>query len=206
MKQLSISALILAFGFMASCGSTEDTSTHTESEIMTFTGPSEKSLYLSIVDQNEQDTSFIYKLSAVHNGDTIGFDLSMDKDIPAGVNTDGTVNEDNGFKTGTVKFIRSGEESDRLIQHLATLWAIDLENTSFSNSPVVPLTFSSNKDEVNHSSPATHSFKLFLNPDAREPGELFFTHDTYLRRVELQEKDSTYRLEILRALTGASDL
>lgn len=214
MKKRSIFTLALAAGLMASCGSTDqnqaqsgtDSTAVTGTDLITLTGAAERSLYLSIVDQSEQDTSFTYRVSAVHDGDTIGFNVSMAKDIQPGVNNDGSVNEENGFKTGTVQFHRSGAESDRFIQHLAQHWGITLENASFSNDPVVPLTFSSNKEGVDHSTPATHSFKLFFNPDAREPGELFFTHDTYLRRVELQEKDSTYRREILRALTGASEL
>lgn len=206
MKHYSIYWLLALF-FLVSCNSgqqqQQDQQEEASSEeIITLTGPAEKSLYLSIVETMEQDTAYVYNVQAMHDGELVGFHVSLDKDIPAGLDEMGAVLEDDGFKTGTIKFLRSGEESDRFIQALASYWGMEVEESTFSNEPVLPLVFSSNKSAASYDKPATHNFKLFFHPDVDEPGEMFFTHDTYLRRVEFQEKDSTYREEILRALRG----
>lgn len=204
MKHYAISCL-LAFIFLASCNSGQQQQEQQEAsgeDIITLTGPAKKSLYLSIVETTEQDTAYIFNVQAVHDGEVVGFHISMDKNIPAGIDEMGAVNENDGFTTGTIKFIRSGDESDRFIQALANYWGMEVEEAAFSSEPVIPLVFSSNKSAISYDSPSTHNFKLFFNPDVHEPGEMFFTHDTYLRRVELQEKDSVYREEVLRALSG----
>lgn len=161
-------------------------------------------VYLKISGRTEADTSILYTAQGLFEGDTLGFVVSLDRDIEPGVNEDGTVRE-TGFQTGTVKFLRSGEESDRFIEVLAQLWNVpEVASKGFSHEPVIPLSFSSNKVAVDHDKPTTNSFKLFFEPDAEEPGELFFTVDLYRRAVELQEKDAQYREMIVRTLAGMS--
>lgn len=159
-----------------------------------------KSIFLSITDKLEADTAFLYTVRGVFNSDTVGFIVSLDKDIEPGVLTDGSVDERAGFKVGTVKFIGNGTESDRFVSALAQLWGIPDSIYQFSNEAVVPLTFSSNNQEVDQLSPSTSNFKLFFEPDAAEPGEVFFTLDTYLRTIEIQEKNDSYRMAIFQSL------
>ena len=143
MKKLtSILLLFVAVLLTAACSGNK-TSEGDSIRVLSLTGSGQynKSIYLSIVDQSEQDTSFLYTVKGAFNGDTVGFYVSMDKNIPAGINEDGSVNQGDGFKTGTVKFIRSGEESDRFIAALASIWETEVSSTHFSDEAVQPLVF-----------------------------------------------------------------
>lgn len=204
MNKVNKVLLLLMVTMVAAACSGNKQSEEETTRVLSLTGSGDynKSLFLSIVDQNEQDTSLLYTVRGAFNGDTVGFYLSMDKNIPAGIFEDGNINAEDGYQTGTIKFIRSGEESDRFIAALATIWETEIASNSFSSEPVLPLVFSSNHKAVDFSKPSTHNFKLFFDMEAEEPGEIFFTHDTYHRRIELQEKDPSFRQVILNALAG----
>ncbi len=195
--------LFVAAIMAAACSGNKQSEGDDAPRVLSLTGSGQynKSLFLSIVDQTEQDTSFLYTVKGAFNGDTVGFYVSLDKEIPAGIDAEGSATMD-GFKTGSIKFLRSGDESDRFIAVLASIWETEPAGNSFSAEAVLPLVFSSNNKAVDFSKPATHNFKLFFDPDAAEPGEIFFTHDTYHQRIELQEKDPAYRQIILDALAG----
>jgi|SRR5690554_1918802 len=205
MKRFSIFSLLLAVMAMASCGGgSQEAKEETANDLINLKGASDKSVYLTIVEQIEQDTTHLFKVQAVHEGDTVGFDVVMAKEIAAGINLDETINQDAGFVTGNIQFLRSGAESDRFVAAMAGIWDIHLPEHTFSANPVVPLVFSSNKEAVDYSKPSTNNFKLFLHPEVDEPGELNFTLDTYLRRVEIQVMDTVFNQEILNAFTGTT--
>ena|SRR5690606_1071584 len=163
------------------------------------------SVFLRITDVLENDSSFVYTTKGLLNNDTLGFLVSVNKNIEPGILEDGTVSE-KGFNQGSVKFLRSGEESDLFVQRLAELWGVEwsdsLSNVGFSKAAVIPLAFLSNKSAIDHNKASTSSFKLFFNPDAAEPGEIFFTLDLYRRGIEFQEKDATYRSQIVHSFSG----
>lgn len=163
-------------------------------------------IFLRITEVQEADTAYLYTVRGLFEGDTLGFVVSLDRNIGPGINEDGSVRED-GFQRGSVKFLRSGAESDRFVSVLATLWEVsDMRDANFATSAVVPLTFSSNKAAVDQTTSSTNNFKLFFEPDADKPGELFFTVDLYRRGIELQEKDAEYREAIVRALAGIDNV
>ncbi|HLW50313.1 MAG TPA: hypothetical protein VKZ78_05025 [Sphingobacteriaceae bacterium] len=202
-KVIKVLLLFIVATSVAACSGNKQTDEGT-TRVLSLTGSGEynKSLFLSIVEQTEQDTSFLYTLRGAYNGDTVGFYLSMDKNIPGGIFEDGNINAEAGYQTGTIQFLRSGEESDRFITALATIWETEVANHSFSSEAVSPLVFSSNHNAVDFSKPSTNNFKLFFDLDAEEPGEIFFTHDTYHLRVEFQEKDPSFRQVIINSLSG----
>lgn len=202
MKRFPIFSLLIALIVMASCGGTQEGKEGTSDDLINLKGASDKSVYLTIVEQIEQDTTHLFKVQAVHDGDTVGFDVVMAKEIAAGINDDGTVNQDAGFVTGNIQFLRSGDESDRFVAAMAGIWDIQVPEQIFSANAVVPLVFSSNKEAVDYTKPSTSNFKLFLHPESDEPGELNFTLDTYLRRVEIQVMDTVFNQEILNAFSG----
>lgn len=158
------------------------------------------SIFLKLLDKTEGDTSISYTASGLYGDDTVGLIIEVDKDIPAGINRDGSINEEAGFRKGAIKFKKSGAESDRFVAALAELWHID-GVSSMKEEVVAPLAFSSNKKAVDHSKPSTSSFKLFFNEDSPVPGEVFFTFDTYKRLIEFQEKGGQYRPSIVGALS-----
>ncbi|MFC3196387.1 hypothetical protein ACFOET_02050 [Parapedobacter deserti] len=157
------------------------------------------SIFLKLLDKTDGDTSISYAAKALYRDDTVGIIIEVDKDVPAGINPDGSVNEETGFRKGTIKFKKSGKESDRFVAALAQLWQIEGIN-SMKGQAVQPLAFSSNKTTINHNKPSTSSFKLFFNEDSPVPGEVFFTFDTYKRMVEFQVKSPSHRSSILAAL------
>ncbi|WP_353125021.1 hypothetical protein [Parapedobacter pyrenivorans] len=156
-----------------------------------------KYIALRLLDRRDGDTAITYSARAIYEQDTVGFTIQLDKDIPAGISSDGSVNEEAGFKTGTITFLRSGPESDRFVAALATLWKVE-GVTRMKAQPVQPLAFSSNRAPVDHNKPFTNSFKLFFEENAPVPGEVFFTYDTYKKTIEFQEKGTQYRAQIVR--------
>lgn len=156
------------------------------------------SIFLDLVDKTEGDTSVSYVAKGVYQNDTVGFIVEVAKNIPAGINSDGSVNEKDGFKTGVITFKKSGVESDLFVAALGKLWHVsDIDKMKME--PIQPLVFSSNKKPVNLNKPSTSSFKLFFDKDSSTPGEVFFTFDTYKRSIEFQEKDAQHRATIAGA-------
>lgn len=153
---------------------------------------------LRLLDKTDGDTSVTYSARALYDQDTVGFTIRLAKDIAAGINADGSVNETTGFTTGSITFLRSGPESDRFAMALATLWNVE-GITKMKAQPVQPMAFSSNRAPVNHDKPFTNSFKLFFEQNAPVPGEVFFTYDTYKKTIEFQEKGAQYRSQIVHA-------
>jgi len=157
------------------------------------------SIYLKLVNKTEGDTSISYQAKGLYQQDTLGFILEVSKQIPAGINKDGTVNQQDGFKKGSFTFKTSGAESDLFVSTLAKLWHVD-SVSHMKSTPIQPLAFSSNKTSVDLNKLATNSFKLFFEEDSPTPGEIFFTFDTYKRSIEFQERDAENRFTIVHAL------
>lgn len=201
MKQISI---LLTLGvFLASCGSATKSGTEHTDSIPLFeivSNPTQpKNIALRLVNRLDGDTSITYIARGLYGKDTVGFHIELGSEISAGINPDGSVNEQSGFTTGSITFIRSGPESDRFMSALATLWNVD-DVTRMKRSPIEPLVFSSNRTAVDYDKPFTYSFKLFFAPDAPAPGEVFFTFDTFKKTIEFQEKDARYRSQIVHSL------
>lgn len=195
---LSLSAVLLG-----SCGNASKPGGENADAIPLFeivNNPEQpKHIALRLVDRTDGDTSITYAVRGLYQEDTVGFNIEVDNEIPAGINADGSVNEQAGFTTGAITFIRTGPESDQFMAALATLWNVD-GVTSMKTNPTEPLVFSSNRTVVDHDKPFTYSFKLFFAPEASVPGEVFFTFDTFKKTIEFQEKDTQYRSQIVHSL------
>lgn len=194
--------MLLSVTLLASCSNTPksngDSGEATPLFALTNNPENPNYVALRLLDRQDGDTSITYSARALYNQDTVGFTIQLDKDIPAGINSDGSVNEEVGFKTGAITFLRSGLESDRFAAALAALWNVE-GITKMKAQPVRPLAFSSNRAPVDHNKPFTNSFKLFFEESAAVPGEVFFTYDTYKKTIEFQEKDTQYRTQIVHA-------
>ena len=75
-------------------------------------------------------------------------------------------------------------------------------NDHFTKDVILPNVFSSNKVNADLSKKTAYSFKLFLDNKKAEPAELFFNVDTYKHSIEFSEKDPSFRVGFLSALTG----
>jgi len=200
MKQ--VLPLLALATFLASCGQSPKTDSDNTDATPLFeivSNPEHpKHIGLRLVDRTDGDTSVTYIARGLYGADTVGFHIELDNQITAGINADGSVNEETGFTTGTLTFLRSGPESDRFAAALAALWNID-DVTRMKSTPIEPLVFSSNRADVDYNKPSTYSFKLFFAPDAPVPGEVFFTFDTFKKTIDFQEKDTQYRSQIVHA-------
>ncbi|WP_436830985.1 hypothetical protein [Parapedobacter sp. DT-150] len=198
----SILALLCAITLISACNRAHqaDAEKRGARDLFPITKDPEKptSIVLRLLDMKESGASVSYVAKGIYQEDTVGFVIEIDKIIPAGINSDGSVNEEIGFKKGTIKFIKSGVASDRFVSALGELWQVDGVD-SMKTQPVEPLVFSSNNDAVDYSKPATGNFKLFFGEDAPVPGELFFTLDSYKRIIEFREKGAQYRSQIVHA-------
>lgn len=202
MKQISILLVVLAAS-VAACSNASKTGSGETDAIPLFeivnNPENPKHIALRLVDRTDGDTAISYVAKGLYGGDTVGFHIELDKEIVAGINADGSVNEENGFTTGTITFMRSGAESDRFAAALAELWNVD-DVTRMKATPIEPLVFSSNRVNVDYDKSSTYSFKLFFAPDAPAPGEVFFTFDTFKKTIDFQEKDMQYRSQIVHSL------
>ncbi|WP_257666032.1 hypothetical protein [Parapedobacter tibetensis] len=204
MDRLNLAILWLSIILISSCNNAS-TSGEDETEdlnLLSITNNPENPsrIFLRLTDKMEGDTSISYAAKGLYQDDTVGFFIEIDKNIPAGINQDGSADNEVGFKKGWIKFRKSGIESDRFVSALAELWQVD-SIVNMKTQTIQPLVFSSNKTAIDHSKPSTSSFKLFFDDDSLNPGEIFFTFDTYKKGIEFQEKDAKYRSAIVRSFS-----
>lgn len=158
-------------------------------------------IFLSLISSTETDSSVVYVAKALRDQDTIGVQIEVNKEIPAGVYADGEVNEGQGFTQGTIKFSSIGEESDSFVAALATAYEQPVDD-DMTSSTLQPHVFSSNKTVVDLTSNGTYSFKLSFENELGEGGEVFATLDLFRRAFEFRAKDAAQHPLILSAFTG----
>ncbi|WP_134089985.1 hypothetical protein [Olivibacter sp. XZL3] len=199
-------AMLLPIALLASCNNTPkneragETETETAKLFPIASSPDNPSdIYLSLTDKKEGDTLISYVAKGLYQNDTVGFLVEISKNIPAGINKDGSVNENEGFKKGSITFKSLGPQSDAFLSALATLWKVDGVH-KMKSTAIQPLAFSSNKRAFDPNKASTNSFKLFFDDGSADPGEIFFTFDTYKRSIQFQEKDAEQREAVVHAL------
>lgn len=158
-------------------------------------------LYFTTKELSQTDSSIIYEARSLYKEDTVGLKVEVMKVIDAGIATDGTPDEDLGFKQGSFKFSSMGPATFKLLNALNELYKLNVGGP-VSDKEIVPLTFSSNKEKVELSKSTSYNFKFFFNQAAGDAAEYFGVLDTYKKSFELTEKDSTNRAGFLHALTG----
>lgn len=198
-------ALIIVLFAISSCNSsstsTEGSSQFGQTESLRKTLENPSSIILNLTDRTDSDNLVSFLAKGLYLDDTVGFMVEVSKNIPAGINDDGSVNEQEGFKKGSITFKRSGTESDRFLSGLAKLWQVG-DADKMKSDPIQPMAFFSNKKAINLDKASTSSFKLFFDDTSADPGEIFFTVDTYKRTIEFQERDAAHRSAIVHALAN----
>lgn len=197
-------AMLLPIALFASCSNAPKNKETTKTETvklfpLTKNVENPSLIYLSLMDKKEGDTSITYTAKGLSQNDTVSFQVEISKNIQAGINKDGSVNEKDGFKKGSITFKSLGPPSDAFVSALAKLWKVE-GIAKMKSQAIQPLAFSSNKKPFDPNKLSTNSFKLFFDADSTNPGEIFFTFDTYKRSIQFQEKDAEQRSAIIRAL------
>lgn len=191
------------------CGNNQTSNQNTTEDAMLanlgqYVAPSateNPAVFLSLVRSTETDSSVVYIAKSLHDQDTIGLQIEVNKDIQAGVYADGEVNEERGFSQGTIKFSTIGEESNRFVAALAAAYK-QAAGKGMTSSTLQPHVFSSNKTVVDLTDNGTYSFKLSFENSLGEGAEVFATLDLFRRAFEFRAKDVEQHSLILSAFIG----
>lgn len=160
-----------------------------------------QTLSFQLIESGETDSSTVFLAKSLYKEDTVGLEIEVLKDIPAGVTGQGQVDGEIGFVQGAIRFSSIGGQSDALVKSLSDLFKLESSGT-MTETTIDPLVFSSNNRTVDLSAKATYSFKLFLDNQEGKEAEVFAVLDTYRRVFEISEKDTTFRKNILSAFVG----
>lgn len=76
-----------------------------------------------IVKRSESVRSYRLRLQATYSGEVVGMDVEVAKNIQSGFDAEMNLKKENVYRQGVV-FIRTGPESDRLINALAKLYGV----------------------------------------------------------------------------------
>ncbi len=206
---LQAAAVMMLVATLTSCGNnqkgnektTEDALTANLAQFVATSTTDNPAVYLSLVKSTETDSSMVYIGKSLNDKDTLGLQIEITKDIPGGIFEDGNVNEDKAFQEGAIKFSSIGEESDRFVKAVATLYEQPVDN-GMTDAILEPLVFSSNKTVVDLTGNGTYAFKLFFANSLGEEAEVFAELNLYNRSFKMWAKDAEQYPRILSAFTG----
>lgn len=212
-KFTSYTLLASALVWMASCGNSNQSNTSTADStgtavtsaglpplVNSASGDINK-FFFDLNEVGQTDSSVLYTAHSLYNSDTVGFQVEVMKNIPAGVAGDGRPDGEKGFVEGGVKFSSIGAPSDNFVKSLGTIFNLPTDG-KMSSKTLLPLIFSSNNKPVDLSTQGTYSFKYFFRNGTGREAEMFGVLDTYKKSFELSEKDSTYRINIISSFEG----
>jgi hypothetical protein len=154
-----------------------------------------------ISDLVESAEFFNFHLSAASKSIVLGIDVALRKDIKAYFDSQMNPIKEHHYRNG-VSFIRSGDESDRLIERIAELYGFPSAGVEM----VTKETFTAialHQEEINLKTDAV-KIKLFgkdVEPfDQEAYYESFFNVDLVNGFVSWNEKDPEYRKPLIQAL------
>lgn len=157
---------------------------------------------LRIVARSESANSYRLRLRATYSGEVVGMDVEVAKNIQSGFDADMNLKKEHVYRQGVV-FIRTGPESDRLINALATLYGE--ENTkrqmrfeeTFTAIALLqgPLAMEQQPVKIKIFGRDSEPF------DEQAYYESFFNLDLKEGFVFWNEKDPDYRKPLIKGLT-----
>ena len=157
-------------------------------------------LFLKIVEAFREKGRQVYIAKGLYKGRQIGLRCEIALNIPKGFING--IPAQTSFVVNGVIFRTIGQESDGLIEAYSELFGMPVAS-KFSQQPVTATAFSLNEYAIDFDKPAHYRLKLFLGEDSEERYcELFLNIITDKMELELAEKDSDYRENILKVLTN----
>jgi|KBSMisStandDraft_5_1062788.scaffolds.fasta_scaffold105917_2 hypothetical protein len=157
---------------------------------------------LKIVDLVETETHYRFRLAGSYNGEVVGMDAAVVKDLQPGLDPEMNPIEHHARARG-VLFFRSGPESDRLIRALAQLYG-DADPTL---KMITEESFTAVALHHGAVDLAVHRVKIKLLArggclrSKADYHESFFSLDLRNRLVFWTEKDRKYREALVRSLS-----
>lgn len=205
MKALLFMSLVALVTACTGQGAKEkSTSGENQRQLTPFTVPAEGRVpgaFLTLIDAVKTDSSTVYTAKGIADKDTVGLKIEVVNGLNAGIFLDGTVNNERGFHPGGVKISSLGKESDHFVSALAKLYGLT-SSSQFSSKTLLPLTFSSNKKNLDLSTKETYSFKLFFTNKLGDEAEVFAVLDLYRNIFEFTARDSAQYPRIISAFEG----
>ena len=157
---------------------------------------------LKIHELKENNFTYAFHLSASHNGQILGMNVEVVKNIQGGFDDDVNLIENHVYRNGVI-FRRSGKESDGLISVLSEIYgnipqqlkmvdeeiftgiALHQGSIDMSSEPIKIKLFGNDKDEDDEES----YYESFFNLDLKN-GFVFWN-----------EKDQDYRQPLIKSLS-----
>jgi hypothetical protein len=158
---------------------------------------------LRIADLVESEEFYSFHLSAVSENGVLGMDVAVRKDINAGFDAEMNLAKGRVYRNGVI-FIRSGEESDRLIARLASLYGLpDGERRMVAQETFTAIALHQGEIDLRAQAVKIKIFGRDQEPiDEEAYNESFFNLDLTNGFVFWNEKDQEYREPLIRGLTA----
>jgi hypothetical protein len=156
-----------------------------------------------ISDLAESSDFFNFHISASSNGEILGMDVSVWKNIQGGFDEKMNLASDHVYWEG-VTFIRSGIESDRFITRIASLYGLPhAEIKMISKETFTAIALHDGEIDLRNEPIKIKIFGHDGEPfDESLYNESFFNLDLANGFVNWNEKDQDYRKPLIRALTN----
>lgn len=157
-------------------------------------------IFLKITDRADNKDSVVYTAKGLFENQIVGLKLQFKKNMEAGLLPTEEINQ-NAFYRDGIRFFSIGEESDKLLKVLSTLYGYPT-NKSFSQAIDGAMAFSLNQIPVDLYSKEHYKFKLFFNDNSENLYcEMFCNLDLIDDIIELHEKDEEYRENLIKTFS-----
>ena len=157
-------------------------------------------IFLTVTADTKTTTGHRYIAKGMYHGKVVGLQIEISGSIGAGI-VDGRPGVASGFLKDAVRFTSIGRESDELVKALAGLYK-QPAGKGFTKTVVSATVFSLNDKAVDLDKKDQYKLKLFFGGDNEQLyAELFMNVNTEKGEIELNEKDQSYRADIIRVLT-----
>ncbi|WP_254512394.1 hypothetical protein [Anatilimnocola floriformis] len=162
-------------------------------------------LTFRISDLSGDRKYFRFHLAAAHQQQVVGMDVQVVKGIQGGFDAQMDLVKNHVYRLG-VRFFRSGPESDRLISAIAELYGQgDLPRKMVNEETFTAIALHQGRLDLKNEAVKLKIFGQDGEPfNEDEYYESFFNIDLPNGFVFWNEKDSDYRLPLLRGLTAQS--
>ena len=160
-----------------------------------------KDVFLHIIERKEDDNWVSFICKGLFNGDRVGLEVLVRKDMEAGLLPTEEINQEAFYRDG-ICFYSIGVDSDNLLKALSTLYEFPTDKC-FLESITGAMTFSLNQVDVDLTRKEKYNFKMFFNDDSETVYcEMFCNIDLDKMIVELHEKDEEYRENLIKTFAG----
>ena len=157
-------------------------------------------IFLNIVDTIDSNESVVLTCKGLYKGDIVGLRIDVRKGMEAGLLPTDEINQ-NAFYRDGIRFYSIGLESDKLIKAISELYQFPTDKP-FLGQIVGAMTFSLNSSAVDLTKRQKYNFKMFFHEDSEDLySEMFCNIDLEKNLVELHEKDSEYRENIIKTFS-----